>query len=223
MEKSFVKISAVVFDMDGVLFDTEALAKVIWSRMAEVYGIADISAVHRRCIGVNQADGARIFKDAFGEDFPAEEFLRKCERALQKRIKEGGIPLKTGTREILSYLRENKIPVAICSSTDLAIILDHLHDAGLRDYFDIIIGGDMVAHSKPLPDIYLKACEALGFPPSECIAVEDSPNGVRSAHDAGMLTVLVPDQVKPTEAMMTSSFRVEESLFGLLSFLKENL
>jgi len=213
-------IKAVVFDMDGVLYDTEKVAYTCWKEEADRLGLSSIEYVHRGACGLNHTDGSAWLKKNYGQDFDAEGFMKRCGRNMQEKLRREGLPVKEGAREIVYWLKEKKIPSAICSSTVVPTIEDHLRQTGLDGCFNAVIGGNMVEHSKPKPDIYLKACQALNQDPSECIAVEDSPNGIRSAHAAGMLTVMVPDLIPPTEELTSLCFRVEPSLLTLLEYLK---
>jgi len=214
-------MKAIVFDMDGVLFDTEAVSLASWKETAPAFGIDEASIIkaHTGCIGLNRNDGYAWLRVCFGQDFEAERFLDTCKVAFDRRT-HIDLPLKKGTREILAYLKEKHIPTAICSSTAVPVIMEHLEQAGLTDYFDRIIGGNMVIHSKPQPDIYLKACETLGAAPEECIGVEDSPNGIHSSSAAGLMTVMVPDLVAPTEELRSHCILVANSLLELLDYLK---
>lgn len=213
-------IKAVVFDMDGVLYDTEKVSYSCWKEEADRLGLPNMEYVHRGACGLNHTDGAAWLRKNYGQDFDVEGFMERCNRRLKEKLDTEGIPVKEGTRQIVYWLKENMIPFAICSSTIVPTIEDHLRKTDLDGYFDAIIGGNMVEHSKPKPDIYLKACQALGQDPSECIAVEDSPNGIRSAHAAGMLPVMVPDLIAPTQELVSLCFRVEPSLLTLLEYLK---
>ena len=212
---------AIVFDMDGVLFDTETVSLASWKETAPAFGIDEPSIIraHTGCIGLNRNDGYAWLRECFGQSFESERFLDTCKVAFDRRVHED-LPLKKGTREILSYLKEHHIPTAICSSTAVPVILEHLEQTGLTEYFDRIIGGNMVLHSKPQPDIYLKACETLGFEPKDCIGVEDSPNGIHSSAAAGLMTVMVPDLVAPNEELRSLCLRVDESLLSLLDYLR---
>ncbi len=214
-------MKAIVFDMDGVLFDTEAVSLASWKETAGEFGIDEASIIraHTGCIGLNRNDGYAWLRACFGQDFESERFLDACKVRFDRKTKIS-LPLKKGTREILTYLKEQHIPTAICSSTSVPVIMEHLVQAELTEYFDEIIGGNMVLHSKPQPDIYLKACEALGFSPKDCIGVEDSPNGIHSSSAAGLMTVMVPDLVAPTEELSSLCILVTDSLLGLLDYLK---
>lgn len=215
-------IKAVVFDMDGVLFDTERMGSRAWQAVADRMGLPEIEAARLGCVGLNRNDEIVFLKNWYGQDFPMEHFLEESTQEMERLTEEEGVPLKQGVREILAYLMQQDIPVAICSSSRVDKICSNLKHVQIPEhYFQAIIGGDLVQHSKPKPDIYLKACEALGLAPESCIAVEDSPNGIRAAYEAGMQVVMIPDMIMPTPELLTMCIRKEESLGGLQRFLEQ--
>ena len=134
---------------------------------------------------------------------------------------EDGLPEKPRVHEILEYLHEKKIPVALASSSKKATVLSHLEKSGITGYFQKIVTGDMVTHGKPSPDIYLKACEELGAAPEEVIAIEDSFNGIRSASAAGLHPIMVPDQLQPTEEILLLAEAKCDSLLDVKQLLED--
>lgn len=211
---------AVIFDMDGVLFDTEIMSSKAWLQLSEERGMGNIEQLTTDCIGRNRTDIILQFKKKFGEDFDAEEFLSTGRALMQSWIDRDGLPLMKGCEEILRYLKERDYTVGVASSSSTKTIMSHMEKAGLRDYFQAIIGGDQVTLSKPRPDIYLKACEAIHMPPAEVIAVEDSPNGIRSAYAAGMKPVMIPDLVQPDEEISALLYRKYDSLLEMKSAME---
>ena len=193
-------IQAVVLDMDGVLFDTERLYMEAWRETAVKMHVpaAEMEKVIFGCVGLNMADTRAFCLEKLGAGFPFEEAFRECNVQVKKMIEQDGLPFKPGVREILDYLKRAGYRIALASSTRTESVFEHLERAGIRSYFETVIGGDRVAHSKPKPDIYLMACSELSVEPGNAIAIEDSPNGIRSAHAAGMHPVMVPDLIAPT-------------------------
>ena len=213
-------MKAVVFDMDGVLFDTERLCQESWMAAAKENGLPGMEEIFPQCIGLNANDSRRIVLDAYGEDFNYNGFREQASVWFWDYIENNGLPMKPGVREILAWLKQENWALGLASSTRQSSVLHHLGQAGIRDYFSVVITGDMVEHSKPLPDIYLLACRELGVEPVRAYAIEDSPNGIRSAHRAGMSPLMVPDMIAPDEEMRKLSTRIFKDLGEVLEFLK---
>lgn len=211
-------MKAVVFDMDGVLFDTEKLCFDSWCQVAEQQGIQDMEIVFPRCIGRNSRDTKEILLEFYGQDFAYEEFCKEASQFFKQYITENGMPMKPGVTELLRYLKGEGYAIGLASSTRYTSIVSHLQAAGISEYFSVIIGGDMVEHSKPEPDIYLTACERLGADPRETYAIEDSYNGIRAAHRAGMKPVMIPDMLPPDDEMRALSLVIFDNLGELITY-----
>lgn len=211
---------AVVFDMDGILFDTERLCQDSWIAVAKQNGLPGMEEIFPQCIGLNANDSKQIVMNAYGEDFDYRGFREQASKWFWDYIEKNGLPVMPGAERLLRWLKENGWVVGLASSTSRRSVLSHLDQAGFSDYFSAVITGDMVEHSKPLPDIYLLACRELGVEPEEAYAIEDSPNGIRSAHAAGMKALMVPDMLKADEEMERLSFRIMDSLDQVLEYLK---
>lgn len=216
-----MKYKAVIFDMDGVIFDSERLVLEGWQEIAAKYGIKGIEEVLPRCLGVNAQATREIFREYYGQDFPYDEYKKEASALFHSRYGNGKLPLKPGVKELLSYLKENGYLVGLASSTRQAIVEQEIRDAGLMPYFDNLVCGDMLKRSKPEPDIYLKACENLDVEPRMAIAVEDSYNGIRSAKRAGMVPVMVPDMVQPDEEMRSLAHKICKDLFEVKNWISE--
>lgn len=213
-------LNTIVFDMDGVLFDTERLCQDSWLAVAEESGLPNMDVIFPQCIGLNANDSRRIVMNAYGEDFDYEGFRSKASVWFWDYIEKKGLPVKPGVKELLSWLREEGWAVGLASSTRRSSVENHLEQAGIRDYFATIVTGDMVEHSKPRPDIYLMACRELGVDPGQAYAIEDSPNGIRSAYRAGMSPLMVPDMIAPDEEMRELSTKIFSDLHEVLHFLQ---
>lgn len=213
-------MKAVVFDMDGILFDTERLCMETWKEFAEEKGIENIETALIGCIGLNRTDTRLFLENFYGKDFPYDELRQITSERMQKKM-EKEIPVLPGVVELLDYLVEKQVKIGLASSSRSEVIKSHITRARLTDYFEVIVGGDMIEHSKPLPDIYLIACEKLGVAPGEAYAIEDSPNGIRSAYSAGMKAIMVPDLIEPTEEMEEKATVILPSLHAVKSWFKE--
>ena len=215
-----MQYQAVVFDMDGVIFDTERLVIEFWKEVAKKHNIPNIEHTCIQCLGTNRVRTREIFLENYGADFPFDPYRAEVTELFNTHYKGVPLPTKPGIRELLSYLQEQDIKVGLASSTAQHLVRDEIGTAGLLPYFQTLVCGDMVEHSKPAPDIFLKACEILNADPTKSIAIEDSFNGIRSAHCAGMTPIMVPDQVQPTEEIRTLAFHVMPSLLDVLNWLK---
>ncbi|MBE6987938.1 MAG: HAD family phosphatase [Ruminococcaceae bacterium] len=211
---------AVVFDMDGVILDTENLGIAAWRKAGVKYGISEdeINRVYRLIIGTKVERGNEIIRENFGKDFPSEDFRKECGSYIRD-VLNTKIPLRPFAREILEFLKNNGIKVALASSTKYEIVMRELTQEGLIGYFDVIIGGDLVAKSKPEPDIFLKAIADLGETPENCFIVEDSVNGIRAAHASGAKPIMVPDLVTPTEEIKALCHKIFDSLGEVMEYL----
>lgn len=194
-------MKSVIFDMDGVLFDTERLCLESWLAVSKRQGIEDMAEFFPKCIGRNGPDTRALVLEHYGADFPYEEFCKEASVQFHRLVEQNGLPVKKGVHEILNFLKQENWAVGLASSTAYKSVTAHLEQAGLRDCFSVIVTGDMVEHSKPQPDIYLMACDRLGKQPDRCYAIEDSPNGIRAAYRAGMKPIMVPDLVAPDAEM----------------------
>ena len=215
-----MQYQAVVFDMDGVIFDTERLVIEFWKEVAKKHNIPNVEHTCIQCLGTNRVRTREIFLENYGADFPYDPYRAEVTELFNTHYKGVPLPTKPGVRELLSYLQEQDIKVGLASSTAQHLVRDEIGTAGLLPYFQTLVCGDMVEHSKPAPDIFLKACEILNAAPTKSIAIEDSFNGIRSAHCAGMTPIMVPDQVQPTDEIRTLAFHVMPSLLDVLNWLK---
>lgn len=192
---------AVVFDMDGVLIDTEKIYRRSWKINGRSIGIPEDEMEHLcdRVAGGNKASNARVFREIMGEDFDYLAFRQKTMDLFEAYVAENGIDIKPHVKETLIYLKEHGVKIALATSTEKSKAVARLEAVGILQYFDERVCGDEIEYGKPHPDIYLKACRKLGALPKETVAVEDSVNGVISAHTAGLYTVMVVDLIKPNE------------------------
>lgn len=209
----------MIFDMDGVIFDTENLCLACWQFVAAKYDIDGIEEVFRQCVGVDASDSERLLREWYGEDFPCDLFRRESSFLFHKKTREKGMPVKAGARELLSYLKVNGWRVGLASSTRRAVVREELEQAGLLGFFEVIVGGDMVKRGKPAPDIYLKACGEMKIRPDTAYAVEDSRNGLFSADDAGLRVLLVPDLIEPDAEMEKRAFQIFPDLTEVRRYL----
>lgn len=220
MKKS---IKAVVFDMDGIIFDSERLVIDCWKVVAEKYAIPDIEEACNECLGVNSVETKDKFLKRYGQDFPYDAYKSEMSQIYHDNYDGGRLPMKIGVVELLQYIKECNLKVALASSTRSEVVTQQLKDAGILNYFQVIVGGDMVTRSKPQPDIFLKACEELGVAPQESFAIEDSYNGIRAAAAGHLRPLMVPDLMPPTSEMKELSEGIFDTLLEVKGYLKEIL
>lgn len=188
-----VNMKAVIFDMDGVLFDTESVCMKAWDYTGEKMGVGKAGYMVLKTLGMTAEKAIEIIRAEFGADFDAVKFKQMAREYSYHYFDTYGVPEKKGLYEILDYLKSKGFKIALASSTSAQSVYHHLQEKGIESYFDAVVCGDMVEKSKPEPDIYLKACAELNEKPESCVAVEDSRNGLLSAHRAGLQVIMVPD------------------------------
>jgi HAD superfamily hydrolase (TIGR01509 family) len=211
--------SAVIFDMDGLMFDTERLAQVAWYRAAADYGYEMTETIYLGVIGLTSRDVEAYFRQSIGEDFPFQGVYRRKQQYVEDLVAQEGIPLKTGLLELLELLDELSLPKGVASSTSKDIVTRNLSRAGLR--FDVVVGGDEVQNGKPEPDIFLAAARQMQMPAECCLVLEDSNTGIIAANAARMKPVMIPDMKPPTEEVRHLAYRILPSLHEVRSLLTQ--
>lgn len=212
-------ISGLVFDMDGLLLDSERIVKRSWEEAGNEMGIPGMGEHIFHTLGLNRAGRDAYFRKALGEDFGIAEFSERMSRFFYRIVDEEGLPLKTGVKELLPYAKARGYKLAVATSSGREYSTKMLREAGIYTYFDGCVFGDMVQNSKPHPEIYRKACECIDTPPECCLAFEDAPAGIRSAHDAGLKVIAVPDLLEPPKEVLPMIYRRYETLLDVIPFL----
>lgn len=192
----------VIFDMDGLMFDTEKVFIPAWDYAGEKMGIGKAGFMAYKTLGMNIVASHKMWEEEFGDRYNQEELQKYTKEFLEKYYGENKVPVKPGLYILLEYLKSINAKLAVASSSPRWEVEKHLTDAEIIDCFPVIVCGDMIEKSKPEPDIYLKACELLGVNPEDCYALEDSKNGLLSAYRAGCKAIMVPDLWQPDEEML---------------------
>lgn len=215
----FSNISAVIFDMDGTLLDSERLSHKAWDAAAREVGECVTRDVFLKMVGHRSADCMRIMQREIGRDLPTEKIIASA-RSHYADLVRAGVPLMPGAREMFELARERAWKIGVATSTRRESAREKLEHAGLWQFVDAATCGDEVAVGKPDPEIYRTTAEKLGVPAPCCLAVEDSPTGFRSAFSAGCIAVIIPDLVAPTPEAIRDAAGIFPSLIALAKKLR---
>ena len=213
-------IKAVVFDMDGLLLDSEAVYEKAWIMAAGMWDLKGIDEVHKSVYGFSETDTLLTLKEVYGEDFDAKGFWDLTTDLSLDIMNETGVPEKTFARETLAHLKKSSYPIALASSNSRELVIQLMTKALMLEYFDVMVCGDEISRAKPDPEIYMTACRKLGFSCDECAAVEDSPNGILSAWNAGLKCIMIPDRVPASEEIKKYLWKLYGNLGELNEILK---
>jgi HAD superfamily hydrolase (TIGR01509 family) len=214
-------IDAIIFDMDGLLLDTERIYVTAIMAAGRAIGVEITEAFCHSMVGIPQQECDVMIQEHLGPGFPMPDYSRHYSTHV-KALLEAGVPLKAGAYELVDHVTTSGIPKAIATSSNRATARHHLQKAGLLDHFSILLTRDEVQHGKPHPELYLKAARALCVEPSRCLAIEDSYNGIRSASAAGTMPIMVPDLLVPTDEIRALCIGVVSDLHVVRQILVEH-
>lgn len=213
-------VLGVLFDMDGLVLDTEKLYSRFWMEACHFYGLPMTGEQSLRMRAANSRVGQANLWEFFGPDTDYKQIRAKRIELMDRFIEENGVEIRPGVFELLDYLEEEKIPAAIASSSPLERIRKHLSSVNLAHRFARLCSGYDVPTGKPAPDIYLHAAAELGLRAQDCMALEDAPLGILSAHRAGCLSVMIPDQDQPTRDTLELLYAKADSLTDVIQLLQ---
>lgn len=209
---------AAIFDMDGLLLDSEKLALNAFQAACLEFDLGDRTDLFMQCVGTNATLGTSILKNGLTGLMDFNEFVQSFEQKYTKLTQHSPVPLKAGAQILLEHLKSIGVPMAIATSSKTESANRKLKGSGIVDYFDFIVGGEQVSKSKPEPEIYLKTASLLCVDPSVCIAFEDSPNGVKAAVAADMTVVQIPDLIEPDDNLLKIGHIVLSSLADVVNY-----
>jgi haloacid dehalogenase superfamily, subfamily IA, variant 3 with third motif having DD or ED/haloacid dehalogenase superfamily, subfamily IA, variant 1 with third motif having Dx(3-4)D or Dx(3-4)E len=194
-------IKAVIFDMDGLMFDTEKIGAWAWNKIGNEMGYDFSEDFLSTVRGMNHEGLKAAFKKQYGESFDYDSIRNVCTGYYRQNLRDNGIPIKEGLFELLDFLSNNGYKVAVATGSTMEQAVYNLKSSGADKYFETIISGDMVKYAKPNPEIFELAAEKIGIIPEKCIVLEDSLNGIKAAVAGGFKAVMVPDLTEPNEEL----------------------
>lgn len=215
------KIRGILFDMDGVVLDTEKLYTRFWQEAAHALGYPMTREQALGMRSLNRGAGVAKMRSYFGDDVDFDAIRAKRMQLMDAFVEKEGVEIKPGIFELLEYLEQKGIKKAIATSSPSDRARLYLDSVGLADSFDNIISGYMVEKGKPEPDIFLYAAKSLLLRPEECLVIEDSPTGILAAYRAGCIPVMVPDQDEPDDATRELVYKVVDSLRDIEKVIEE--
>ncbi len=213
-------IEALIFDMDGLLFDSERVVQRSWNIAGNELGFGLVGENIYNTLGMNLKSRTDYFKRVYGMDFPMDRFAERTREIYYAIAREEGVPLKPGVRALLEYGKQHGYKMGVATSSRQVHAVNAMKEKGIYDYFDNCVFGDMVENAKPDPEIYETACKRLGTEAQNAMALEDAPNGIRSASQAGMYAVMIPDLVQPDEVMKRTAYRICGNLYEVIDLLE---
>ena len=212
--------TALIFDMDGLMLDSEPLYQAAWQAAAQDLGFTIAGELYQSLVGRSSTEADRLFVEMFGDEFPVAVFNERWDQRWRELIKTQGVALQPGLLPLLDWVGEQGLPKAVGTSSNTTEAELCLTVAGIRDRFTTLVTVDQVGIGKPAPDIFLEAARRLGVTPAECLVLEDSNAGVQAAISAGMGVVMVPDLQVPTTQSTAMSTAIFDSLHDVLAWLQ---
>lgn len=209
-----------IFDMDGLLFDTEQMYRDSWKQSAQQFGLVHNPDFPRAVCGSSGAHMREIILQYYPQ-VDAKAFADDCILRVEREL-ETHVPEKSGVRDILQYFKQHGVRVAVASSSKRATVLHNLKQADIFSYFDAIVSGDQVTHGKPAPDIFLLAAQQIGCEPENCYVFEDGTNGIRAGAAAGCTTIMIPDLTPPNAQLEQLCAGIYPSLSDAMNAIAGN-
>ena len=221
--RSMSECKAIIFDMDGLMIDTERLALKAWQLAGTDFGFPISDEIFITMVGRNRWDSDRTLVEIFGSDFPVGAVRKKYRTYVDGWIDEGKLTVKSGLLDLLGFLDRISMPKAVATSTEYERAIHKLSLTNLLDHFPVVIAGDQIQKGKPAPDIFLAAAAQLGVLPEGCLVLEDSDAGIQAAYDAGMTPVMIPDMKPPSKKSLAFAHRIFGELGEFHNYFRKSL
>ena len=213
-------IKAVIFDMDGLMIDSERVTFECYQEILKGMNLTMDEEFYKTLLGKPLKGIYQRFYDVYGNDFPIEDVIKDVHALMAKRFETEGVPIKTGLKSLLEYLKENNYKTIVATSSNRDRVDTILSQAQITDYFDDSICGDEVTKGKPNPEVFLKSCQKLGVNVDEAIVLEDSEAGIQASYDAGIKVICIPDMKYPEKQYEEKTFKILKDLNGVTEYLK---
>lgn len=213
-------IKAIIFDMDGLMIDSERVTFECYQEILKGMNLTMDEEFYKTLLGKPLKGIYQRFYDVYGNDFPIEDVIKEVHALMAKRFETEGVPIKTGLKSLLEYLKENNYKTIVATSSNRDRVDTILSQAQITDYFDDSICGDEVTKGKPNPEVFLKSCQKLGVNVDEAIVLEDSEAGIQASYDAGIKVICIPDMKYPEKQYEEKTFKILKDLNGVTEYLK---
>ena len=213
-------IKAIIFDMDGLMIDSERVTFECYQEILKGMNLTMDEEFYKTLLGKPLIGIYQRFYDVYGNDFPIEDVIKDVHALMAKRFETEGVPIKTGLKSLLEYLKENNYKTIVATSSNRDRVDTILSQAQITDYFDDSICGDEVTKGKPNPEVFLKSCQKLGVNVDEAIVLEDSEAGIQASYDAGIKVICIPDMKYPEKQYEEKTFKILKDLNDVTEYLK---
>ena len=213
-------IKAIIFDMDGLMIDSERVTFECYHEILKGMNLTMDEEFYKTLLGKPLKGIYQRFYDVYGNDFPIEDVIKDVHALMAKRFETEGVPIKTGLKSLLEYLKENNYKTIVATSSNRDRVDTILSQAQITDYFDDSICGDEVTKGKPNPEVFLKSCQKLDVNVDEAIVLEDSEAGIQASYDAGIKVICIPDMKYPEKQYEEKTFKILKDLNDVTEYLK---
>ena len=219
-KKFFDEIELFLFDMDGLLFDTETIYVEYGREVAKEKGYTITNDIVEKTTGVTNDKARILFKEALGQDFPYDEMMGKVKNFILEKGLKDEVPLKLGALELLEFLKKNNKQMILATSSDLHLAEALTEGKDIKKYFSHLVTAEDVVHGKPDPEVFLISAKKAGASPEKTVVFEDSFNGIRAAYAAGTFPIMVPDKLKPTEEIEKLVYKKFDNLLEVIDYFE---